>query len=45
MNRDILAFLKTTVVASAGTRLYLPLRDGTPGAVFCRCLFYVRATS
>jgi exonuclease SbcD len=34
-SKDILAWLKTTVVASAGTRLYLPLRDGSPGAVFC----------
>ncbi len=35
-SRDILAFLKTTVVASAGHAPFiLPLRDGTPGAVFC----------
>ncbi|WP_434636079.1 exonuclease subunit SbcD [Klebsiella sp. I138] len=35
-SRDILAFLKTTVVASAGHAPFiLPRRDGTPGAVFC----------
>ena len=35
-SRDILAFLKTTVVASAGhAPLILPQRDGTPGAIFC----------
>ncbi|WP_434586194.1 exonuclease subunit SbcD [Klebsiella sp. R390] len=35
-SRDILAFLKTTVVANAGHAPFiLPLRDGTPGAVFC----------
>ena len=35
-SRDILAFLKTTVVASAGhTPFILPQRDGTPGAIFC----------
>ncbi|MGK9175270.1 exonuclease subunit SbcD [Yokenella regensburgei] len=35
-SKDILAWLKTTVVASAGSApFYLPLRDGTPGAVFC----------
>ena len=34
--RDILAFLKTTVVASAGHAPFiLPQRDGTPGAIFC----------
>ena len=35
-SRDILAFLKTTVVANAGHAPFiLPRRDGTPGAVFC----------
>lgn len=35
-SKDILAWLKTTVVASAGSSpFYLPLRDGSPGAVFC----------
>ena len=35
-SRDILAFLNTTVVANAGHAPFiLPLRDGTPGAVFC----------
>lgn len=35
-SRNILAFLKTTVVANAGHAPFiLPLRDGTPGAVFC----------
>ena len=35
-SRDILAFLKTTVVANAGHAPFiLPLRDGTPGAIFC----------
>lgn len=35
-SRDILAFLKTTVVASAGHAPFiLPQRDGTPGAIFC----------
>lgn len=35
-SRDILAFLKTTVIASAGGKPHLLLkRDGTPGAVFC----------
>ncbi|HHG8773505.1 TPA: exonuclease subunit SbcD [Raoultella planticola] len=35
-SRDILAFLKTTVVANAGhSPFILPLRDGTPGAIFC----------
>lgn len=35
-SREILAFLNTTVVAAAGCAPhYLPLRDGTPGAVFC----------
>lgn len=35
-SRDILAFLKTTVVASAGhVPFILPQRDGTPGAIFC----------
>ncbi|QOV69775.1 exonuclease subunit SbcD [Citrobacter sp. BDA59-3] len=35
-SKDILAWLKTTVVASAGSApFYLPLRDGSPGAVFC----------
>lgn len=35
-SKDILAWLKTTVVASAGSPpFFLPLRDGSPGAVFC----------
>ena len=35
-SRDILAFLKTTVVASAGHAPFiLPQRDATPGAIFC----------
>ena len=35
-SRDILAFLKTTVVASAGHAPFiLQQRDGTPGAIFC----------
>lgn len=35
-SREILAFLKTTVVANAGHAPFiLPLRDGTPGAIFC----------
>lgn len=35
-SRDILAFLNTTVIASAGHEPQLLLqRDGTPGAVFC----------
>lgn len=35
-SREILAFLNTTVVASAGTAPFiLQRRDGTPGAVFC----------
>lgn len=35
-SKDILAWLKTTVVASAGhTPFCLPLRDGSPGAIFC----------
>ena len=35
-SRDILAFLKTTVVANAGHAPFvLPLRDGSPGAIFC----------
>ncbi|EPP7095102.1 exonuclease subunit SbcD [Klebsiella michiganensis] len=35
-SRDILAFLNTTVVANAGHAPFiLPLRDGTPGAIFC----------
>ena len=35
-SRDILAFLKTTVVASAGHAPFiLPQRDGPPGAIFC----------
>lgn len=35
-SREILAFLNTTVVASAGhAPHYLPRRDGTPGAVLC----------
>lgn len=35
-SRDILAFLKTTVVANAGHAPFiLPLRDGAPGAIFC----------
>lgn len=39
-SRDILAFLKTTVVASAGHAPFiLPQRDGTPGAIFCPAPF------
>ena len=35
-SRDILSFLNTTVIASAGHAPFiLNLRDGTPGAVFC----------
>ncbi|AGN87392.1 exonuclease subunit SbcD [Enterobacter sp. R4-368] len=35
-SKEILAYLKTTVVASAGTRPFLlKRRDGEPGAVFC----------
>ena len=35
-SRDILAFRNTTVVANAGHAPFiLPLRDGTPGAIFC----------
>ncbi|MFH3158704.1 exonuclease subunit SbcD [Citrobacter portucalensis] len=35
-SRDILAFLNTTVVASAGhAPQVLPQRDGTPGAILC----------
>lgn len=35
-SRDILAFLKTTVVANAGHAPFiLPLRDGSPGSIFC----------
>lgn len=35
-SREILAFLKTTVVANAGHAPFiLPLRDGSPGAIFC----------
>lgn len=35
-SKDILAWLKTTVVASAGSEPFcLPLRDGSPGAIFC----------
>ncbi len=35
-SREILAFLNTTVVASAGSEPHILLqRDGTPGAVFC----------
>lgn len=35
-SRDTLAFLHTTVVASAGYMpTELPLRDGTPGTIFC----------
>lgn len=35
-SREILAFLNTTVIASAGSAPHLLLqRDGTPGAVFC----------
>ncbi|SQI86846.1 exonuclease SbcD [Klebsiella oxytoca] len=38
-SRDILAFLKTTVVANAGHAPFiLPLRDGSPGGdFFARC--------
>lgn len=44
-SRDIMAFLNTTVVASAGhTPQILPRRDGTPGAVLCPYLFYARVT-
>lgn len=35
-SKEILAWLKTTVVASAGSEPFcLPLRDGSPGAIFC----------
>jgi len=35
-SKEILAYLKTTVVASAGTQPFLlERRDGEPGAVFC----------
>ncbi|MDZ7322227.1 exonuclease subunit SbcD [Kosakonia sacchari] len=35
-SKEILAYLKTTVVASAGTQPFLlKRRDGKPGAVFC----------
>ncbi|MDD7994028.1 exonuclease subunit SbcD [Kosakonia sp. H7A] len=35
-SKEILAYLKTTVVASAGAApFWLNRRDGTPGAVFC----------
>lgn len=35
-SKDILAWLKTTVVASAGSAPFvLPLRDGSAGAIFC----------
>jgi len=35
-SKDILAWLKTTVVASAGSAPFvLPLRDGSDGAIFC----------
>ncbi|MEQ4453454.1 exonuclease subunit SbcD [Kosakonia sp. YIM B13605] len=35
-SKEILAYLKTTVVASAGTQPFLlKRRDGEPGAVFC----------
>lgn len=35
-SRDILSFLNTTVIASAGHKPFiLNQRDGTPGAVFC----------
>lgn len=45
-SRDILAFLNTTVVASAGhAPQILPQRDGTPGAILCPVPFYVHATS
>ncbi|MEO1734512.1 hypothetical protein RB531_28 [Salmonella enterica subsp. enterica serovar Typhimurium] len=44
-SRDILAFLNTTVIASAGyaPRL-LHRRDGSPGAVLCPIPFCARAT-
>ncbi len=43
-SRDIMAFLNTTVVASAGhAPQILPRRDGTPGAVLCP-VAYVRVT-
>lgn len=39
-SRDILAFLKTTVVANAGHAPFiLPLRDGSAGAIFCPAPF------
>jgi exonuclease SbcD len=45
-SRDILAFLNTTVVASAGhAPQILPQRDGTPGRSCARFPFYARATS
>ena len=44
-SRDIMAFLNTTVVASAGhAPQILPRRDGTLGAVLCPIPFYVRVT-
>lgn len=44
-SRDILAFLNTTVVASAGhAPQVLSQRDGTPGQ-FCARFLYVHATS
>ncbi len=44
-SRDILAFLHTTVVANAGyAPIELPLRDGTPGAIFCPVPFYAPAS-
>lgn len=44
-SRDIMAFLNTTVVASAGhAPQILPRRDGTPCAVLCPIPFYVRVT-
>ncbi len=44
-SRDIMAFLNTTVVASAGhAPQILPRRDGTPGAVLCPIPFYARVT-
>jgi exonuclease SbcD len=45
-SRDILAFLNTTVVASAGhAPQILKKRDGTPGAVLCPVPFCARAIS
>ena len=41
-SRDIMAFLNTTVVASAGhAPQILPRRDGTPGAVLCLSLIHI----